>query len=205
VVVVEPSINQRWTRSVIDAVKNEAYPGENIEAVIGTHTHFDHFGGIRELAQESGKVYIGQDGVAYTEEVLNNNSALLPDTLAANPTTISVEGVSGITTLDGGTIEIHLLDTSSLGINPHSEDMVGVYVPEYEAFIVADIFNSGGFVGIAQGFGANNFNAATSAVLSERANYLLDYIDEKNLTVSKVIAIHNGVGTLADLEILANL
>ncbi len=205
VVIVEPSLNQRWTRSIIDAVKTQAYPGENIEAVIATHTHFDHFGGVRELAQETGKVYIGEDGVSYTEGVLSFNSTLLPDTLTTNPASVSVEGVSEVAILDGGTIEIHPLDTSTLGTNPHGEDMVAVYVPEYEAFIVADMFNSGGFVAIAQGFTVNNFNAATKAVISERANYLLDYIDEKGLTVSRVIAIHNGVGTFADLEFMASL
>ncbi|WP_271766223.1 MBL fold metallo-hydrolase [Aquimarina algiphila] len=205
VVVVEPPLNPRWTRSIINTVKNDAFPDENIEGVIVTHTHFDHFGGVRELAHESGKVYVGEEGVALTERVLTNHSSLLPDALAVNPISVEVEGVSDVTTLDGGTIQIHLLKTESLGLNSHSENIVAVYVPESESFIVSDLFNAGGFVAVAAGFGATNFNEESRSIIAERATYLLDYITEKELVVSNVIAIHNGVATLADLQLMANL
>lgn len=206
VVVVEPPLNPRWTRSIINTIKNDAFPGEKIEGVIVTHTHFDHFGGVRELAQESGKVYVGEEGVGLTERVLTNHSSLLPDALAINPTTnVEVEGISDVTTLDGGAIQIYLLKTELLGLNSHSENIVAVYVPESESFIVSDLFNAGGFVVVAAGLGATNFNEESKSIIAERATYLLDYIAEKELVVSNVIAIHNGVATLTDLQFMANL
>ena len=44
----------------------------------------------------------------------------------------------------------------------------------------------------------------SKAAFKERAKFLLDYINEKQLNVSKVIGIHGGLGSIQQLQFVAN-
>jgi hypothetical protein len=205
-IVVEAPLNTFWTRSCIKAIKNE-FPGEKIIAAISTHNHHVTFGGIRELAQEAGKIYVGAPGADFAKKVLNSKHTLVPDALSQNPREITVEPVTGVTSLANGAVEIHLLKTSDpIGTpesGPHSEDMLIIYVPEYEAVIQADHFWSGEYMRIWNGETQHNYTPKGRAELKRVARYLLDYINEKKLKVSRVIGIHGGVGTLDELKEVA--
>lgn len=208
VIVVEAPLNPGWTKSITNAV-HLAYPGKKIIGVIASHTHYDHFGGIRELAQEAGTVYVGKGGVPFAASVINSKHTLLPDKLSLNPTSIAIKEVTGITSIDNGAVEIHLLKSKDESgnpfahDNPHSWDMVVVYVPEYEVLIQADFLYAGIFLKIWKGPTAHAFTGPARDELKKRANFLLDYIQEKNLKVSKVIGIHGGVATLDELKEVA--
>ncbi|MBE7172501.1 MAG: MBL fold metallo-hydrolase [Williamsia sp.] len=208
ILVVEAPLNPGWTRSILNAV-HTAFPGKKIIGVVSSHTHYDHFGGIREMAQEAGTVYVGKGGTLFADSVFNSKHTLLPDKLSLNATPVAVKEVTGITSVDNGAVKIHLLKTKNGAgnpfshDNPHSWDMVVVYVPEYEALIQADFLYAGIFLKIWKGPTAHSFTGPAREELKKRANFLLDYIQEKNLKVSKIIGIHGGLATLDDLKEVA--
>jgi len=206
--IVEAPINPRWTRSIINAVKNE-FPNQPIKSLIPTHTHYDHLGGIREMAAEVDKIFVATKGIPIIESILNSTHELLPDALSINPNSYSIEEVTGITKIDNGAIEIHLLKTSDADGNPfavnnsHSEDMVVIYVPEYQTLIQADFLYAGIFLKIWNGEMTNAFTGRARIELSNRASFLVDYIEEKGLNVTKIIGIHGGVSSFNDLKNVA--
>ena len=203
VIIVEAPLHQEWTATIIETVKSEAgFPGEPIIAVIPTHTHVDHFGGIRELAAETGKVYIHGKGRSALDAVLNSTHNINPDRLSVSGGDVFIQNVDEITKLDNGSIEIHPVDLEGTG-NPHSEEMLMVYVPEHELLIQADLFNAGALVALFAGQGAQPMSEVTKASWRLRARFLLLYIEQNDLKVSKVMGIHGGVAPIEQLQFVA--
>ncbi len=198
IVLVDAPLNQKWTRSLIDAAK-AAFPGKNISSIVSTHTHHDHFGGIREAAYEADKIYVAEEGKSFTEQALSSKHTILPDNFQKQPNSVSIEVVNDVTYLDNGNIEIHRLKPSNSTTVSHAADMLFVYVPEYEVLIQSDQLWNGIFTNIWNGFSLRGFTPETKAELRNNAQHLLDYIKEKDLKVSKVVAMHGGLGPYQDL------
>ncbi|XLS29683.1 MBL fold metallo-hydrolase [Flavobacteriaceae bacterium M23B6Z8] len=203
VIIVDSPLNQKWTRSLINATKN-AYPGKDIIAVISTHAHHDHFAGIREAAQEAGKVYIAEESVPFLNQVLTGTHEIYPDNLAKNPRNVEVETVNDITYLADGAIEIHRLKPTGSSATPHAADMLVVYVPEYELIIQSDQLWNGDFMKVWHGYTYRSFTPQARVEIINNARYLLDYIEEKELKVSKIMAAHGGLSGIEELEVPAN-
>jgi len=204
VFLVEAPLNNRWTRSIINAVNFE-YPDDDIIGGIITHSHFDHSAGLRELAFEAKKLYVAQSSVNKTIETLENTLFnILPDNLSQSQMSIEVEGVDDILYLANGEIEVHLLKSDTLGTNPHSEDMLIVYVPESETIITSDMVNTGVFMEIYNNNTVKNFDEETQNRFKNRARFLIDYINEKDLQVSKIAALHGGLTSYNSLLEMIN-
>jgi len=201
VVIIDSPLNQKWTRSLLNATK-VAFPDEEIVATISTHAHHDHFAGIREAAYETGKIYIGEESVEELNQVLEGKHTIMPDNLAKNPRNVEIEAVKDITYLDNGNIEIHRLKPSNTTAHAHSDDMLIVYLPKYELVIQADQLWNGTFTFIYRGMGYNGFTPEAKAEISNNAKYLRDYIIEKDLKVSKIVAMHGGLGPVEDLDLM---
>ncbi len=205
VLVIESPFSQEWSRAIINTVKSPAgFPNEEIIGVVQTHTHVDHFSGIREMASEAATVYIGKKGKEAVKKALKADSSILADALSLSSKHTKVEEVQGITSLDGGAVELHSITMTATKNNPHSENMLLVYVPEYEAIIQADLFSPGGLLAIYAGQTLYPLDPTSKAAFKERAKFLLDYIEEKELNVSRIIGIHGGLGSLQQLQFVAN-
>ena len=204
VVIVDAPVHQEWCNSIINAVKSpDGFPDTDITGVIVTHDHFDHFGGIRALANEAGKVYVNSDGVNGLQSILDATHALVPDALSSNTNPITIEQVNDVTLLDNGAVEIHNVNMSATEDNPHSDNMLIVYVPEYELVIQADLFNAGAMLALYAGQGVEPLSAVSKSTWNKRAKFLMNYITEKELTVSKVVGMHGGLGSMAQLQFVA--
>lgn len=204
VVIVEAPLHPEWVSSIINTVKSEeGFPGKEIIGTIITHTHFDHFGGIRELAAESEHLYAHINAVETIRSVLSAPFDRMPDRLATSSAVVEVEEISEVSTIGAGSIELHPVSISSNDSNPHSDDMLLIYVPEYELVIQADLFNAGLLVALYGDQLPVPLNPQTKAVWNERAKFLLDYISENEMKVSRVIGIHGGVSPYAHLEFVA--
>jgi len=204
VIFIDPNVSPEWSRAMINATQSaQGFPNEDIVGVVATHTHVDHFGGIRELAYESETVYINQTAKAEIEAVLSSSHTLVPDNLALNPKNIDIIEVDGVLQLDGGAVELHAVNMNNSGNNPHSENMILVYVPEYKAVIQADLFNAGGLLAIYAGATLFPMDDSTKAIFKERAQFLLNYINENELDVTTIIGAHGGVATLPQLQFVA--
>lgn len=204
VIFIDPNVSPEWSRAMINATQSaQGFPDEDIVGVVATHTHVDHFGGIRELASESETVYINKTAKAELEAVLTSSHTLVPDNLALNPKNIDIIEVDRVLQIDGGAVELHAVNMSDSGNNPHSENMILVYVPEYKVVIQADLFNAGGLFAIFAGATLFPMDDATKAIFKERAQFLLDYINDNELDVTTIIGAHGGVATLQQLQFVA--
>jgi glyoxylase-like metal-dependent hydrolase (beta-lactamase superfamily II) len=208
ILVVESPLNQIWTRSVIKAIKIK-YPGIPIEGIITTHTHYDHLGGLREIVPEAKNIYVASEGIPYIKKVLSSEHSLAPDAFSKSSKEYFINEVSGITKLDNGEVEIHLLknadthETPFIIDNTHANDMLVVYLPKYKTIIEADMLNSGIFLDIWNGKTPNGFTELARSDFSTRCDFLLKYIKEKKLNVDKVIGIHGGVTSIENLKRVA--
>lgn len=204
VLIVDAPLHQEWCRAIINTVKSEAgFPNSEIIGVIPTHSHYDHYGGIREMAAEAGKVYVNETEQAHLRSILNASHTLVPDALAMGTQDIEIEGIEGIIMLDSGAVEIHNVNMSNESGNPHSDNMLIVYVPAYELVIQADLFNAGGLFALYAGATAFPLEEATKATWKERAKFLLDYINDKELAVSRIVGLHGGIATVEQLNLVA--
>jgi len=204
VLLVDAPLNQQWCRSIINAVKSPAgFPNSDITGVIVTHDHFDHFGGIRELAAEAGTVYVNFDGRSDLQAILKSDHKLIPDALSVSNEGVDIIGVEGVTVIEEGKVEIHNVNMNDDDDNPHSDNMLMVYVPEHELIIQADLVNFGGLLAVYAGQGAFPMAEQTRETFKERAKFLLNYITENNLNVSKIVGIHGGLGSIQQLAFVA--
>lgn len=204
VYIVDAPLNQEYCQSIIQAIKGpDGFPDDDIVGVIPTHTHFDHFGGIRELAAEADVVYIHHEGVEELNSILNAKHNIKPDRLAEQNKIDHIADIDSIVPLVGGILELHAIDMIEDESNPHSDNMLIVYVPEYELIIQADLFNAGVLVALYADQGAVPLGDSTKSTWKHRAKFLMNYIKEQDLKVSKIIGLHGGVASMAQLEFVA--
>jgi len=203
VLLVDAPLNQEWCRSIMDVTTTEAFPNTDITGVVVTHDHFDHYGGIREMAAQAGKVYINGTGTDKLKDILNSDHKLIPDNLQGGAAGVDIIAVEGVTFLDEGKVEIHSVNMNGSDDNPHSDNMLIVYVPEYELLVQADLMNFGGLLAVYAGQGAFPMAEQTQETFKERAKFLLNYIAKKELKVSKIVGIHGGLGSIEQLAFVA--
>ncbi len=208
IVMVEAPLNPSWTKSVLTAIHNK-FPEEKISSIISTHTHYDHLSGIREAVAETKNVYVATAGIPYLNKVIKSEHKLLPDALSKNNEEIKINEVSNISYIANGEVEVHLLKKTDVYgntfaiDNTHAFDMLIVYVPSEKTIIQADLLYCGVFLYIWNGKSPNHFSEAGKLDLKARATFLLDYIKEKKMVVSKVIGIHGGLASIDDLKHVA--
>jgi len=204
--IFESPLNTVWTRSIINTAKSK-YPGIPVIGGIVSHTHGAASSGVRETAYESGKIYTSQFSMDKIQSILNNTHNLHPDALSLNPTTISIEPVSEVKSISNGEVQIHHLKTSNeptYNSGPHTNDMLIVYMPEYNLIIQSEMLWMGNFYRVWNNQAYTNYSSSSKSELKRRAKYLLDYITEKNLAVDKIISIQGGLGSMNDLLNVVN-
>ena len=203
VLIVDAPLNQEWCKAIVDAVNGPTgFPGEEIIGVIPTHTHYDHFGGIRELAAASGQVYATPSNSSTIQSALSANHSLVPDALSTSIRSIIVTEIESLLRLDNGRVEIHNVTATEGGTNPHADDMLIVYMPELELILQADLFNAGGLLALYAGQGAAPLSTSTLTTWNERSKYLLQYIEDKGLKVSQVVGMHGGLGSIGQVQLV---
>ncbi len=201
VLIVDAPLNQEWCKAIIDVVNGPTgFPDEEIIGIIPTHTHYDHFGGIRELAAATGLVYTTPSSTSTVQSILSAEHSLVPDALSSSARTVSVVEIDDILILDNGKVEIHNVTSIEGGSNPHADDMLIVYMPELQLILQADLFNAGGLLALFAGQGAAPLGDVTKTTWNERSKYLLRYIEEKDLKVSQVVGMHGGLGSIGQVQ-----
>ena len=206
VLMVDSPLNQDWTRSLINAAK-QAFNVNSIDNFVLTHDGHDHFAGIREAIFESKKIYASPNVINVAKSAKTKSFSLKPDNLFLNGNNSNAEFVNlnnNITYIDNGNIEIHKLMPTNSNTFPHADGMVIIYIPAQNLIIQSDHLWSGTFMEIYNGLTYRSFTNQARLNLKNEALHLLNYINEKNLTVDKIFSAHGGLGPFSDLVQVAN-
>ncbi len=188
--LVEAPVSEARTLAVIRRAR-ELRPAKPLRAVINTHHHFDHAGGVRAAMSEELPVVTHTGNVAFFRDLARRRHQIVVDSLAANPRAARrarVEGVAAKRVMSDGTrtVEIHHIRGS-----PHAETLLMVYLPAERLLIEADVYTPPAP------------NAASPPPPAVFAPNLVENIDRLGLQVDRVVPIHGRVVPMSDLRAAA--
>ena len=141
-VVVDAPTDQGQSQWVIDAAKKK-YPGKPIKALVLTHHHMDHTGGMRAFVAEGAKVYVPAQDKAYFEKVAKAPHTVDQDAQQKANKPANVEGVADTASIKDDQEEITLMNIQ----NPHVDGMLLVHLPKENVLWVTDLVSPRGPVG----------------------------------------------------------
>jgi glyoxylase-like metal-dependent hydrolase (beta-lactamase superfamily II) len=138
VVLIEAPLD-RERSAAIAAWAAQKFPGKPITAVIATHHHFDHAGGLRYFVAAGASIVMQASTRSFFDErVFGASCTVLPDELAAHPRAASIAAVPalGSLRLDDPTnpVEVYAISSS------HAGDMVVAYLPRQRALFNSDLY-----------------------------------------------------------------
>jgi glyoxylase-like metal-dependent hydrolase (beta-lactamase superfamily II) len=177
IVAVDAPLYARYTSSALDELRG-AFPGKPLRYVVATHFHYDHIGGIRELAAEGGvTILCAENSVPFFEAVLRSDHTISPDRLQRNPVPVAVHGIKDEFTLPtarGGRLEAHKIATD------HSADTLIVYVSGANALFQSDLWS------------ATPELPEPFSYRGRLASQLCQAIEERKLHVDTIVSGHMG-------------
>lgn len=134
VVVVEAPLNEARAEAVMGRVR-ELFPGQPVRAVINTHAHFDHAGGLRAFAAAGIPVVTHARNVEYYRQAWGQPRTLNPDRLAQQPRAVEFRAVTERLDLADATHPVQALSIVGSG---HNDAFLLVYLPADRLLIQAD-------------------------------------------------------------------
>jgi glyoxylase-like metal-dependent hydrolase (beta-lactamase superfamily II) len=177
IVAVDAPLYARYTAGALEQVRG-AFPGKPLRYVVATHFHYDHIGGIRELAAEGGvTILCDEKTVPFFEAILNSNHSISPDRLQRHPVPVKVQGVKDkfvLPAAHGGRLEVHQIVTD------HSEDTLIAYVAGPNVVFESDLWN------------ATPVPPDPFSYRGRLAAQLVQAIEERGLAVDTVVSGHRG-------------
>ncbi len=200
---VDAPINNTWAKGIINVAKN-VFPNETLMGVIPTHTHGTHISGIREFAANMEHIYVGKSGQSFVENVLESKHTLHPDAYASSTKTNVIHPIDEKEIIGDNEIIIYDFSHDDTSNNPHSEDLVAVYIPKDKTLIQTDFYYSGFAENVFHNKTMGQFAEPIKQSLKKRSQFVLKFIKEQQLDVQIIISTHGGVGTIQDIRAIAN-
>lgn len=191
--LVEAPQSDARTLAVIQKART-LRPGKPVRAVINTHHHFDHAGGVRAALAEGLTVITHARNKPFFDELARRRHFVVADALANSRRPGRVQAVGPRTVLsdDTRTVEIHQIrGTQHAGTFHHAETMLVVYLPAEKLLIEADLYSP------------PPPNSTTLPYTPFAAN-LFENIDQLGLQVDRIVPIHGRVVPISDLRAAAN-
>ncbi len=174
--LIEAPQNDARALAVI-AKARELRPGKPLTAVVNTHHHFDHSGGIRAAVSEGLTIITDRANAAFYQEVVGRAHTIAPDTLAKNPKPLKLETVDGQMELRDSSMTVNLYHINQ---SPHADTLLMAYLPKDRILVEADVFTPGAAV---HPFAAN----------------LIENVTGRKLRVDRIVPIHGTIAPYAEL------
>lgn len=135
--VVEAPLTDKRSLAVIAEAKR-LVPGKPIKYLLTTHHHFDHSGGFRAYVAEGATIVTHQSNVEYLRAAASAPAALAPDSLAGNPKTPQLVGVTDRHELTDGKQTVIAYATPG---DTHTREYTLVYIKGPKILVEADAFS----------------------------------------------------------------
>jgi len=168
--------NEARTLAVI-AKARELVPDKPLTHLVSTHHHFDHSGGVRAAISEGLAVVTHAATGAFYENLAERSSTIAQDALARNPQALTLETVDDEKSYEDDTMRV---DIYHIADNPHADTLLMAYLPRQRLLVQADAFSPG-------------------RDYQPFATKLLENIEQRNLSVDRILAVHGGVVPYDDL------
>jgi glyoxylase-like metal-dependent hydrolase (beta-lactamase superfamily II) len=139
-----------------------------LTAVVNTHHHFDHSGGIRAAVSEGLAVVTQKANAAFFQQAIGRAHTIAPDALAKNPKPLKLETVDEEMVLKDKTMTVNLYHVAG---SPHADTLLMAYLPRERILVEVDVYSPGASV---HPYAAN----------------LLDNIRKRNLRVDRIVPLH---------------
>jgi len=176
-VVVDAPTDEGQSLEVLKLAKAK-YPGKPIKALVLTHHHMDHTGGMRAFAAEGATVIVPAPDKAYFEEVIKRAHTIEPDAQQKAQKPANVQEVKDTLSLKDDTVEINLYNIP----NPHVDGFLLVHVVKENVLFVTDLVSPRGTIGR---------NPGTVAVG--------DALRKHNITNATIAGGHGAIAKQADI------
>jgi glyoxylase-like metal-dependent hydrolase (beta-lactamase superfamily II) len=187
--LVEAPQNDARTLAVIQRART-LNPGKPLRAVINTHHHFDHSGGIRAAMSEGLTVITQEQNKPFFDSLALRRHSLGRDALAMKQRAPRVEGVAEKRVITDGSRTVELYHITG---SPHSKSMLMVYLPKEKMLIEADLYSPP----------ATPPAAGAPPPVFPFAAGLVENIDRLGLAVDTIVPIHGRVVPMSDLRAAA--
>ena len=136
VLIESPQSDARSLAAIARA--RELRPGKPISALVNTHHHFDHSGGIRAaIAQDLTIVTHEANRDFYQRIVAPRPHTIVRDALAQNPRALRLIAVADRHVLPDAQRPVELYHVA----NPHAGSMLVAYLPAERLLVQADLYN----------------------------------------------------------------
>jgi glyoxylase-like metal-dependent hydrolase (beta-lactamase superfamily II) len=175
--------------AVIAAIR-DAVPNKPIRAVIASHHHFDHSGGLRGFAAEGIAIMLTEGAKPFFEQAYAAPRTLAPDRLSRSGRSASFQTFRGKHVFSDATrtFELH-----ELAGNPHAEGLTVGYLPKEKILIVADAFSPRQPI------------TQIPAQISPATANLWENLRRLNLEVDTVLPIHGRMVKVDELRMAAGV
>ncbi|HMG23520.1 MAG TPA: MBL fold metallo-hydrolase, partial [Kofleriaceae bacterium] len=182
ILLIEAPLGDERSQAVL-AKLAEIAPGKPVKAVVATHYHYDHSGGLRGYIARGATIYTTAGNRAFVTKLAATPHTIKPDALSRTPAAPTVEVVAGKKILGDAAHPVELYD---VGPNPHVDEMLVAYLPKDKLLFVADLLSIPPQGPIAPG------TPVTRA--------FSDKLKKLGLDIKAVAPAHGRMGTMADLQ-----
>jgi glyoxylase-like metal-dependent hydrolase (beta-lactamase superfamily II) len=176
VVVEAPQTAARFG-AVLDTLRAR-FPRAPVAAVVNTHHHWDHAGGVRAALAAGLPVVTHARNADFVREIGTARKTVTPDAQSRTPRPVVVRSVIDSLPIGSGDgrVVVYTLPTA------HAEGMLVAYVPAAKLLFTSDVLSPG----------------ATLAPAGSRE--LVAFVRARGLDVGRVAGGHGGVAEWADVE-----
>jgi glyoxylase-like metal-dependent hydrolase (beta-lactamase superfamily II) len=136
ILLIEAPLGEERSLAVI-AKLAELAPGKPIKAVVATHYHYDHSGGLRTHIARGATIFTTAGNRAFLTKLATTPHTIKPDALSNKPVAPTIEVVGGKKLLGDAAHPVELYD---VGPSPHVDEMLVAYLPKEKLVFVSDLF-----------------------------------------------------------------